>query len=260
MAHQCDLTVQALLPTIANSGNASVGAWKSAASHWLKRNAMAAVLAGKTPDQGQILESKKLWLREPCTGNQRNDQTRTVSAGKQGEHEGLYSSVHIRFQRGVILLLGVEGLPPQWRPQSPTPLGGEGRMAVVELMPDFIALPECPELQPVEGRLCYQVVLITPMDINGFGWPTPNNAEAYAGLPGKIVSACTGRPTWIGGWDGLARKPLPLRSHLPAGSVLYMETTQADLERVKDLHGSKIGARTEWGFGQLLIGTWNLKE
>jgi CRISPR-associated protein Cmr3 len=133
-------------------------------------------------------------------------------------------------------------------------------MAAVEFMPDHIALPECPDLHPVEGRLCYQVVLITPMDINGHDWPTPDKAKAYAGLPGKVVSACTGRPTWIGGWNGLERRPLPLKPHLPAGSVLYMETSPADLERVRNLHGSKIGARTEWGFGQLLIGTWNPKE
>lgn len=259
---RCDLADQVRLPALADNGNTGEGAWKYAAGQWLTRSGMASVLKCEAPNADQILESKNLWQREPRTGNQRNTETRTVTTGKQGEHEGLYSSVHIRLERDIILALGVEGLPPQWQPQSPTPLGGEGRMAAVERMSDAITLPECPDLKPVDGRLRYQVVLITPMDIseNEHDWPTPDKAEAYAGLPGKIVSACTGRPAWIGGWDGLGRSPLALKPHLSAGSVMFMETDPADLERVKNLHGSKIGARTEWGFGQLLIGTWNLKE
>jgi CRISPR-associated protein Cmr3 len=261
-AHRCDLADQVSLPSVTPGVHVDTGGWKSCAGQWLMRTSMAAVLAGNAPDpdKKQILESKALWRYEPRTGNQRNDQTRTVSAGEQGEHERLYSSAHIRLERDIVLAMGVEGLPPQWLPQSPTRLGGEGRMAAIELIPDSTALPECPELLPVEGRLRYQVILITPMDINRPGWPTPENAQAYAGLPGKIISACTGRPTWIGGWNGLASKPIALMPHLPAGSVLYMETKSADLERVKALHGSKIGARTQWGFGQLLIGTWNPKE
>ena len=39
----------------------------------------------------------------------------------------------------------------------------------------------------------------------------------------RVVSACLGRPQRIGGWDSLARRPLPLRSVLPSGSTLFCE-------------------------------------
>jgi len=76
------------------------------------------------------------------------------------------------------------------------------------------------------------------------------------GLPGKIVTACVGKPQPIGGWDSLNHEPLPLRPHLPAGSTWFMEADVSQHDAIVARHGQHIGEHQAWGYGQILIGTW----
>ncbi len=72
-----------------------------------------------------------------------------------------------------------------------------------------------------------------------------------------VVSACLNRRQRIGGWDSIAREPLPLRSFLPAGSVLFCEFPKGDESPIaSDDEVVRLGKRTEWGFGLMTIGVW----
>ena len=75
-------------------------------------------------------------------------------------------------------------------------------------------------------------------------------------LPGKVVSACAGRAVAVGGWNGLATRPLPLRPLIPAGSVFFLEAKADEAQAAAEWHGGAIGQAVGWGFGRVLIGRW----
>ena len=131
---------------------------------------------------------------------------------------------------------------------SLTPLAGEHRMARIVLA-DRVALPPAPkELGKKDGKTLYFVYLISPCVFDDL-------AEAQNHLKGEIISACLGKAQMIGGWDSKNRKPVPLRPALPAGSMWFLASGRPENE-ILTLHGSHIGLGAEWGFGQILIGTW----
>ncbi len=75
----------------------------------------------------------------------------------------------------------------------------------------------------------------------------------------RVVSACLDRPLRIGGWDSLNRRPLPLRSVLPAGSVLFCELAEPRrfLDAMTDGVGlPALGERQAFGFGAVALGAW----
>lgn len=224
-----------------------------AAFGWLTLKGMSHVLGGGLPKA--VLKQDRLFRHERRVGNWRVTATRTVS-----EDNAIYSSGHVRLARNVELTLLAERLPPDLEPDNPAPVAGESRMCWISRQENGLALPKAPSLYANDGVLRYCAILITPLDIEGIGLPKPN--APYVNLPGKLVSACIGRAQRVGGWGGWkgtalgGGEPLPLRTSLPAGSVFFMEADSAAANGVRAMHGAKIGARTEWGFGQLLIGAW----
>lgn len=216
------------------------------ASGWITPSGMAEVLRGNTPETGDILSEADLFSHEPRTGHERSRERGTVT-----EDNALYSPHHVRLQPHVALVAGVEGAP-EVKPASPIPFGGEGRMAHITMDTERLEAPEA-WLSTTSGPIRYAAILTTPMDITESGTPWPD--QPFAGLPGRVVSACLGRVTRIGGWDGVRGRPLPLRPHLPAGSVIFMEAA-GGVERVQAVHNSCIGARPQWGFGHIFIGIW----
>jgi CRISPR-associated protein Cmr3 len=207
---------------------------------YLKPEAMQAVLKGELPDAKGIVRSKELWQNEARVGIRRDDESRTT------KEDALYQTAHVRLARGVSLVMGVEGYDGNI-PGLAT-LGGESRMVGLEDIPGF-KLPEAPS---VSNR--YTVTLLTPGRFKDDGWKEPGGK--LADLPGTVVSACVGKPVMIGGWDSEAKKPKKLTPHLPAGSVWFMEASSGDLETVAKMHGKHIGEKSEWGYGQILIGAW----
>jgi CRISPR-associated protein Cmr3 len=204
-----------------------------------------------------------LWQPESRVGVERDRQTRTTKRFEQKDDEpargALYATVHVRPAPDVTLAVKVEALPDLAPGGSLAPLGGEGRSVWIERQDNKILLPQASNLVPdKDGVLRYTVVLITPADLGG-KWPGPG--EHLAGptggaLPGKIVSGCTGRAIAVGGWDGAAHGPLPLRPLIPAGSVWFLEARADDAEAAQSWHGRAIGRSTGWGFGHVLIGRW----
>ena len=73
------------------------------------------------------------------------------------------------------------------------------------------------------------------------------------------MSACLERPLRIGGWNSLASRPLPLRSVLAPGSVLFCESSEPRrfLDAMMDGSGlPSLGKRQAFGFGAVALGTW----
>jgi CRISPR-associated protein Cmr3 len=221
------------------------------ASGWLNVGEMTELLAGGLPNE--VLKDDALFLHERRVGNWRDGQSRTVR-----EDNAIYSPAHVRLAWGVKLALVAQGLPENLEPANPAPTAGESRLCWISPEQRALDLPVAPpNIEATNGTLRYCAILITPLDIAEIGLPMPD--ASYAGLPGKLVSACIGRAQRAGGWLGTSAgsgEPQPLRTLLPAGSVFFLEANGTTANAVLAWHGKKIGTRTEWGFGQLLIGVW----
>jgi CRISPR-associated protein Cmr3 len=169
-----------------------------------------------------------------------DQNTRTTSNAQ------LYMASHIRLQPGVRLYVALNRWTGSDFAKALRPLAGEHRMALIE-QGEAVALPDAPACLP-GGRYC--VIQISPMVLKTM----PKPGASLEGLPGKLVSACLGKSVPIGGWDSNAKKPLPLRLAVPAGSVWFMQCDDRNEHITVPETGIGIGAA--WGFGQILVGRW----
>lgn len=237
---------------------------KSLSGSWLTLDGMQHVLNGGVPTRKEIYladddesdVNDSLFAREVRIGLARNAKTRTAEQG------ALYTAGFVRPQAGeeVALVMGVHSEQKLPDPASPIPLGGEGRFAWVE-GGEKMAWPNPPEtFQTAGGKLLYTVTLITPAHLPG-DWPGPGQ-ELAPELPGTIVCACHERPLMVGGWasrDVTADwGPQPLKAMLPPGSTWFMAVDEgkANADDLKKLNRTHIGEKQDWGYGQILIGTW----
>ncbi len=201
---------------------------------WLDEVEFAKVLQGQMP--GTFCREEDLFVGETRTGIARDNDRRTVKEGM------LYFTRHIRLQKGVSLAMDVEG-SDDVMPASMLRLGGEGRMASVIVKK---SVDSC--LRVNDGTTdTAMIVLLTQGDFGGKSEPDFNGVDI------KIVSACTGKAVREGGWDYKARKPKPLKSLVPAGSVFFVKGDIASLNR-------HIGNRTEFGYGEIAVGKWEDKQ
>ena len=214
---------------------------------YLTAEGMKCVLGSRKPESSHIVSKACLWKTEPRVGIRRDVDSRTT------KEDALYNVSHVRLQEGVMLGAQVKGVPERWQPQSPALLGGESRMVWLDEV-QGLELPKAPTLQERDGIIRYTATLITPGKLHGDGWRIPN--AKLADLPGTVVSACVGKPQMIGGWDSLNREPLPLVPHLPAGSTWFLEAKADKKDEILSKHGKHIGEKTDWGYGQILIGAW----
>ena len=222
---------------------------------WLTRSGMEVVLRGKCPSvKTDVVPSSELWSEEPRIGLERDRTTRAAQESK------LYSTRHVRLMPGVSLGARIAGVPEDWTLPFGrlVPFGGESRLA------------ECREWQidsnldvplaEIEASRRMVIVALSPLDLEEDVYLGRQPIAALAGA--RVVSACLSRPQRIGGWDSLARKPLPLRSVLPPGSVLFCEDVEP--EGFRDVTDSieannglwKVGARQQLGFGLVALGIW----
>lgn len=240
----CDLGVAVRLPV----AREPFEGLKEMNGFWLTCQGMATVLAGGLPSTDQVISQDTLWEQETRTGISIDAATRTSAEGQ------LYASQHIRLiDPDLQLVAGVSGLPEDWAPESMGPLGGESRMAWIEPFDAGEAfLPEYKGHQLHEGTVRYTVTLVTPADLAT--WPQPG--EDLAPLPGRLICACQRRAQQVGGWDTQKRSPVPLKPLLPAGTTWFCEAEATAIEELPTFNGSRIGQRKEFGFGQIIIGTW----
>ena len=203
----------------------------------------------------QVSETKRnqvetLWDLEYAVGIERDHLTRTAEEG------AIYSAQRVRLCRGVALAMNVEGLSEDLKLPATLTFGGESRMAYAEPLEKPIGMPEAPPLQPSGGIIRFTVTHLTPAYFEN-GLPRPG--EEFREIPGaKVISACLERPMKIGGWNSIpSRKgPIPLKPFIPPGSTWFCEAEAGLEEKIRDLNGSHIGGYTDFGFGQILIGSW----
>ncbi|RPF47001.1 CRISPR-associated Cmr3 family protein [Thermodesulfitimonas autotrophica] len=226
--------------------------------YYLSRDGLCAVLDGVIPSTEDIKKAEELWAEEVRVGIERQDSTRTALEGH------LYNCVHVRPAANVKLVVFVSGIPSDWQVagRRVVPLGGEGRLAAIEITPAEPAgiLPSVPLICGEDGKLRFTVTLVTP---GWYGKPQDVQRvirEGPPGIPGRCVSACIGKVQQVGGWDLANQQPRPLMPVLPPGSTWFYEAGATDAGQVARLHGQCLGFRAAYGFGQIAIGRWEEKK
>ncbi len=232
------------LPLLALRAGETADGLKPAETSWATASALGAILNGNLPQASEIFPPGALWEHESRVGLHRDEIKLTTGEG------ALYSPAYVRLKKGVALGVGLEGLAETLSSSIPSlfPLGGESRLAQCDPWPHD-PLPVAPPLNSFRpdqnGYLSFAVILLTP---GAFREPP---------IPGVgIVSACLGKPQLIGGWNSVAREPLPLKPHAPAGSVWFCQIRETDFPAIHSLHGSHIGPHASHGFGQIILGHW----
>jgi len=246
----------------ATQRTSSQGWPKPSKNWWLTVSGLIKVLGGGMPNETQLLAEESLWTHEDRIGLKRKRTTRTAEEGQ------LYSTRHVRLANGVSLGVRVDGLPPGWKHPfgQLLPLGGESRFAECHeweldgLSWSTSGIDQSPtehiRFAGRQARARTMLVALTPIDLE---------REAYVGkqslqignTTAKVISACLDRPQRIGGWDSVGRKPMPMRSMLPAGSVLFCEVSDPERLAAASRDGMiSIGSRQEWGFGLVGVGRW----
>lgn len=247
----CDLGDAVRLPE-APSGNGNPDELKAADGWWLSRPGLEAVLRGMIPETAHLFASRELWHEERRIGLERNDTTRTAQEGM------LYGTRHVRPGRGVTLGLRITGVPEGWSLPLDriVPLGGESRLAECRAWSEDAAI-DMP-LDEIAATRRLLVIALTPLDLEED--VIVGRAKLTDLGDARVVSACLARPQRIGGWDSLGRRPLPLRSILPAGSALFCEAGDPDSFRKAFMASGglpRAGARQRLGFGLVALGTWS---
>lgn len=248
----CDLGAAVRLPELPPQlQGAERAELKSGEGWWLTRSGLEAVLQGDLPQPEALVARKALWQEEARIGIARDNHRRTAKDGM------LYTSRHVRLTPKVSLGVEITGLAANWStPTGVLPLGGESRLAECNAWPQALAIKAPREAITASGRLL--LVALTPLDLEADLALGRQPLHDLAGA--RVISACLGRPLRIGGWDSLARRPLPLQSFLPAGSVLFCElpdpiALEACLTAGDGL--ARLGARQRWGYGLVALGTWS---
>lgn len=246
----CDLGNAVRLPE-APAADGEVEVLKAGGHHWITPAGMNGILKGELPSRSEVIPGSLLWSPEFRIGLERDRERRAAVEGM------LYSARHVRPGSGVSLGARVLGLPEGWAPPfgDMVPLGGESRLAECREWNAQLGLDSPLAGIMAAGRVA--VIALSPLDLdadicNG-GRPLDDAGQL------RVVSACLERPQRIGGWDSLNRRPLALRSVLPAGSVLFCEAGDTgELERAaRDGNGViRLGARQRWGFGLAALGFW----
>lgn len=220
---------------------------KTGDGYWLAAKGMKSVLEGQIPDQAEVICHQDLWAEEPRIGLERDDH-RTAKDGM------LYSTCHIRPKKEVSLGTRITGIPEDWTARiKMVPLGGESRFSeCLDWNGDSILGLS---LKPITSNRII-IMALTPLDLEKDYYL--GQKDLIEGV--RVVSACLDRPLRIGGWDSLKRRPLPMRSILPSGSVLFCETKEGPQQFIESLQSDDgllhLGERTSHGFGVVALGAW----
>jgi CRISPR-associated protein Cmr3 len=234
--------------------DSSIKGLKNIEDRWIYSSGIKKILNGKLPADTDFIETSKIWQSETRVGIGIDRKSRRTDVNKD-KGGMLYMASHVRLSDQASLHIEMSGWAGEadvFSASKPNliSLGGEHRAADILAVDASISLPKSPKKLNKEGnKILYTVYFTSPCVLDELG-------DIADLLKGELVSACLGKVQMIGGWDSENKRPVPLRPALPAGSVCFM---QADAEKEKEilaLHGCHIGVGREWGFGQILIGTW----
>lgn len=234
---------------------------------WLTGEGLSQVLAGASPDAGEVVDLRTVYGEEPRLGIARDNRRRTNLEGL------LYQTRHVRPVEELCVEVDVAGVDERLlAPPSLVRFGGEGRMAAVGALPSRAKLPAAPEPNAETRGLI--LCLLTAADLNGAGegWLPPGfdqqdrpSATVWRGEINGVQlilrSAVIGKALREGGWDLALGMPRAVKSLLPAGSAWYCTVENRSLSNaISRLHGQSIGAETPLGRGRLAVALWNQSE
>lgn len=256
----CDLGKKVRLPKLPN--DAARGS-KPLENHWLSQQGLEALLQGKKmPELTDLVGESELFEQESRLGIARDNVTQVVKKGL------LYQTSHIRPNPALSVEIDADGVPSDLPKKAMLRLGGEGRIANIEITDCKRKFPALPSFNGAKGLALY---LMTPLPIaqQEKGWqPLPGfvreekaNQTVWRGTLNGVEltlhGAVTGKVLREGGWDMAKREPRPVISLTPAGSVFWCQPS-GDIEAAaKALHDTHIGTLTEYGYGHLAVGVWN---
>lgn len=246
--------------------------YKGLEQTWITGDGWRELLAGKIPTNNDIIKQKDLFRNEARLGIARNNASRSAIEGKR------YQTQHLRLEDDVTIELDVKELDEKLLEKLPQQgneilrLGGEGRMAVLENKSRYLPLPRLIAPQQLLKKII--IHFVTPayfgeQDFKGQMFPenfveeTENGQTIWQGdingIKLIVESAVIGKVHREGGWDMQKHQPRAVKSYIPAGSAWFcrVDTKISNKDLLDKLHGQCIGAETEWGRGQILIGLWN---
>ena len=226
---------------------------------------------------GMPVEASALASEESPTSRQQTHVTIDALTGA-GVDGGLFSSTVVEpLSRSAMggpthewaVAASGSGLEPADRAGRSVRLGGDGRLATCQTLPDdLFAMPAPLRQMFAGGPRGMRLVFVGHAGLEK-GW-LPSWLEARDGrivgdLPGvgpvALVAACVGRPVHVSGWDMAARRPKPTRRLVPAGSVYFLEKvdggafTLSDAEAVW-LRAVGEGSDTGEATGAVVPGVW----
>jgi len=238
--------------------------FKPLADRWLAPEVMLALMNGDLPDPKTLVKAvPDLWHMEQRVGIARDIGSRRVQDG------ALYMATHVRLNPAplVELALVVEGLNEDVRGRlkacggdlGMNPLGGENRSVWLRAVKSHDTDAVVDALKPGKDKgkskddqkaapATVVAVAQTPVIIDDPALLRPGAAFGD-GLTIRAVSA--GKATAVGGWDSINRRPRPQRPVLPAGTVWHLDNRhRKSLGELRKSSG--VGARTGWGFGEVV--------
>lgn len=241
---------QVYLPDLA----VSVSGARPVENAWITTAGLAAILNGKLPALSHIVPFTKLGQIEPHTGLHQERTTRRSQPGH------LYHLEHVRPTSLTALAVQIRGIPSHWTIPTPTivPLGGEGRMAWLDIQPPFAWIPNCPELSVSDNEVVlFTVTLITPGRWDNLAHVLRHGPVE---VPGTVLTACIGPIERMGGWDLKNQRPRSAVPVVPAGSTWFYKAEASALSQIRALHGQCLGQPATLGWGQIVIGRWPQEE
>lgn len=225
---------------------------KSLKNTFLTEKDFKKVLKCERPSPSDIISSDELWKEELRDGIKIDEETSTT------KDDALYTTKRIRLKEGASVSMYIENAPSELKEIDSLTIGGESGMAYmdVEEIEEDGLIPPMPNIEENNGKVRFTVNFLTPTRLK--------NNDLYDILEqttgATVISACIDKPIWIGGWNSLKNEPLDLEPFYSAGSVLFCEIAEKDIDKIKSLHGEKIGEYTDFGFGEIAIGKWKMED
>lgn len=209
-------------------------------------------------------ENLPLVYSEPYVGIAIDTKTRS------SKDNHLYNIERLRLGNEVNLWFEIGGILADFeipKEKAILRLGGEGKQAIATVKPG-ICLDSIGIVDKLAKTGYMKLVLLQHADFGG-NWYPPNftrkehNGQIIwvgeiNGISMNMISACVGKPVYIGGWDISKGKPRTLEPQVPAGSIFYMKIDPTDSTKaVNTIHDQHIGLKTNLGFGHTAVGVWN---
>jgi CRISPR-associated protein Cmr3 len=207
-----------------------------------------AFLAGGLPVNDDWLAPGDLFDFDQRTGIEIDAATLAAAKGRiygirllalrpKVKRDGLHRGKEVRLYAEVLGRAAADLAFP-----DPLPLGGEGRHVRVRRLD---RLPSWAQPEPAENRSVW--LLASPAFL-----PGPRALPAVP-PPARLVTAASGAPVAVSGWDVARGGPHPTRFAVPAGSVYFVEGPFTPPQQ--SLCTDSEDVAQGWGF--VLRGTWN---